>query len=113
MLSRIDRLEGKLDGKMDAINETLKLLLEQHRIFAETSAKIIAEQKRVGESIITIDDRFNFLVRGVEAQTINITEYFPVKTIETLEELRKKSQEDINFIFALVSYIYIFEIPLL
>lgn len=98
VLSRMDCLEGK----MDAINETLKLILGQQRIFAETSGKVIAEQLLVAKSIKTIDERFHFLVQGVEMNQMDIGNYFPVKKMETLEELRVKSEEDINFKFALV-----------
>lgn len=100
VLSRMDCLEGK----MDAINETLKLILGQQRIFAETSGKVIAEQLLVAKSIKTIDERFHFLVQGVEMNQMDIANYFPVKQMETLEELRVKSEEDINFKFALVRF---------
>lgn len=100
VLSRMDCLEGK----MDAINETLKLILGQQRIFAETSGKVIAEQLLVAKSIKTIDERFHFLVQGVEMNQMDIANYFPVREMETLEELRVKSEEDINFKFALVRF---------
>lgn len=71
----------------------------------DTPAKDKVNLKKVAVAIEEINEPINVVAQDmIEVDPFEIADYFPVTEMETLEKMRKKSQEDKNFKGALVSF---------
>lgn len=97
----------KRQGEQD--NQTLSDAPEKK--FVDKSAKVTVEQNKVRQTIIAALNKPQPIsversAKLIDSNQSDIADYFPIREMETLEELRKKSQADKNFKRALVSFLY-------